>query len=82
MEIRFVNSIFMRKTQNRLIFFFFLCALDETHAFAAGKLTSHDGNNVVIVPPFGTSSDSESPTEPVSQQTVQMLRARVVPNKQ
>lgn len=34
--------------------------------------------------PFGTSSDSESPTEPVSQQTVQivaMLRARVVPNK-
>lgn len=32
-------------------------------------------------PPFGTSSDSESPTEPVSQQTVAMLRARVVPNK-
>lgn len=31
--------------------------------------------------PFGTSSDSESPTEPVSQQTVAMLRARVVPNK-
>ncbi|CAG9837509.1 unnamed protein product [Diabrotica balteata] len=31
--------------------------------------------------PFGTSSDSESPTEPVSQQTVAMLRARVVPSK-
>ncbi|EEZ97312.1 glutamate-rich protein 2 [Tribolium castaneum] len=44
-------------------------------------------SNTLIVPPgnnplpFGTSSDSESPTEPVSQQTVQMLRARVVPNK-
>nr|XP_023027569.1 glutamate-rich protein 2 [Leptinotarsa decemlineata] len=31
--------------------------------------------------PFGTSSDSESPTEPVTQQTIAMLRARVVPNK-
>lgn len=31
--------------------------------------------------PFGTSSDSESPTEPVSQQTIAMLRAKVVPNK-
>lgn len=30
---------------------------------------------------FGTSSDSESPTEPVSQQTIALLRARVVPNK-
>ncbi|XP_065169516.1 uncharacterized protein [Atheta coriaria] len=30
--------------------------------------------------PFG-SSDSESPTEPVSQQTIAMLRAKVVPNK-
>ncbi|CAH2010868.1 unnamed protein product [Acanthoscelides obtectus] len=29
--------------------------------------------------PFGTSSDSESPTEPVSQQTIKILRARVVP---
>ncbi|XP_017782353.1 PREDICTED: nucleoplasmin-like protein ANO39 [Nicrophorus vespilloides] len=31
--------------------------------------------------PFGTSSDSESPTEPVSQQTIAMLRAKVVPTK-
>lgn len=31
------------------------------------------------VPPFGTSSDSESPTEPVSQQTIAQLRAKVVP---
>ncbi|XP_057668983.1 acidic leucine-rich nuclear phosphoprotein 32 family member E isoform X1 [Diorhabda carinulata] len=30
--------------------------------------------------PFGTSSDSESPTEPVTQQTVALLRARVVPS--
>ncbi|KAJ3641335.1 hypothetical protein Zmor_027847 [Zophobas morio] len=45
-----------------------------------------NGSNALIVPgnppAFGTSSDSESPTEPVSQQTVQLLRARVVPNKQ
>lgn len=32
--------------------------------------------------PFGTNSDSESPTEPVTQQTVAMLRAKVVPTKQ
>ncbi|KAB0802748.1 hypothetical protein PPYR_04934 [Photinus pyralis] len=31
--------------------------------------------------PFGTSSDSESPTEPVTQQTIAMLRAKVVPTK-
>ncbi|KAG5888361.1 hypothetical protein JTB14_020761 [Gonioctena quinquepunctata] len=31
--------------------------------------------------PFGTSSDSESPTEPVTQQTIAMLRAKVVANK-
>ncbi|CAH1114237.1 unnamed protein product [Psylliodes chrysocephalus] len=36
------------------------------------------GNNPF---PFGTSSDSESPTEPVSQKTVAMLRAKVVPNQ-
>ncbi|XP_022911966.1 uncharacterized protein [Onthophagus taurus] len=37
--------------------------------------------NVVENPlPFGTSSDSESPTEPVSQQTIALLRAKVVPN--
>lgn len=29
---------------------------------------------------FATSSDSESPTEPVTQETIAMLRARVVPN--
>lgn len=39
-----------------------------------GKVT----NNQV---PFGTSSDSESPTEPVTQQTIAMLRAKVVPAK-
>lgn len=79
-EIRFVNSYHYEK-RIKWVNFFFSCALDETHT--AGKLlTSHDGNNVVIGPPFGTSSDSESPTEPVSQQTVQMLRARIVPNKQ
>ncbi|XP_019865760.1 uncharacterized protein LOC109594935 isoform X2 [Aethina tumida] len=43
-----------------------------------GKATLNTGGNQL---PFGTSSDSESPTEPVSQQTVAMLRARVVPNK-
>ncbi|CAG9859552.1 unnamed protein product [Phyllotreta striolata] len=40
--------------------------------------------NANLVPgqvPFGTSSDSESPTEPVSQKTVAMLRAKVVPNQ-
>ncbi|KAK4883158.1 hypothetical protein RN001_006477 [Aquatica leii] len=31
--------------------------------------------------PFGTSSDSESPTEPVTQQTIAMLRAKVVPSQ-
>ncbi|CAG9823216.1 unnamed protein product [Phaedon cochleariae] len=30
--------------------------------------------------PFATGSDSESPTEPITQQTIAMLRARVVPN--
>ncbi|XP_044762193.1 serine/threonine-protein phosphatase 4 regulatory subunit 2 [Coccinella septempunctata] len=29
---------------------------------------------------FATSSDSESPTEPVTQETIAMLRARVIPN--
>ncbi|KAJ8984865.1 hypothetical protein NQ317_002704 [Molorchus minor] len=38
-------------------------------------------NGTTNLLPFGTSSDSESPTEPVSQQTVAMLRARVVPTK-
>ncbi|KAF5298607.1 hypothetical protein FQR65_LT09702 [Abscondita terminalis] len=31
--------------------------------------------------PFGTSSDSESPTEPVTQQTIAILRAKVVPSQ-
>lgn len=44
----------------------------------SNSLTNSMVNNQM---PFGTSSDSESPTEPVSQQTVAMLRARVVPNK-
>lgn len=33
------------------------------------------------VPLFGTSSDSESPTEPVTLQTIAMLRAKVVPTQ-
>ncbi|KAJ3621463.1 hypothetical protein MTP99_003593 [Tenebrio molitor] len=57
-----------------------------THLSPFDEHLSNGGNNALIVPgnhpPFGTSSDSESPTEPVSQQTVQMLRARVVPSKQ
>ncbi|XP_018565822.1 uncharacterized protein LOC108906875 [Anoplophora glabripennis] len=52
----------------------------------ANTAVTNFGNNSLMnanQPPFGTSSDSESPTEPVSQQTVTvaMLRARVVPNK-
>lgn len=42
---------------------------------------NENSNAIANQLPFGTSSDSESPTEPVSQQTVAMLRARVVPNK-
>lgn len=42
---------------------------------------NENSNGIANPLPFGTSSDSESPTEPVSQQTVAMLRARVVPNK-
>lgn len=45
---------------------------------AAGMTTNATLENQL---PFGTSSDSESPTEPVSQQTIAMLRAKVVPNR-
>ncbi|GLV44112.1 uncharacterized protein CBL_12592 [Carabus blaptoides fortunei] len=37
-----------------------------------------DNNTTTVTVPFGTSSDSESPTEPISQQTIAMLRAKVV----
>lgn len=58
--------------------------LAPIHNITKDKLLSNGGNSLITTGnqlPFGTSSDSESPTEPVSQQTVAMLRARVVPNK-
>lgn len=50
-----------------------------------GKWNTKGGSNASTtssasgILPFGTSSDSESPTEPISQQTIAMLRAKVVP---
>lgn len=56
----------------------FIGATDLKSVFNQKLSHSFNTNNQL---PIGTSSDSESPTEPVTQQTIAMLRAKVVPNK-
>lgn len=73
-EHRFIHSLFPDNAN-----------IPSSVPFQPNNLTTDANENSNITTgnqvPFGTSSDSESPTEPVSQQTIAMLRARVVPNK-
>lgn len=54
-----------------LLFTFFFIVNNTAHLFQS--------NNMNVSANFTNASDSESPTEPVTQQTVAMLRAKVVP---
>lgn len=90
----FIKFVFLTPPDETLGIYPFILFADNTRIpasmqFQPNTLTtnlsnSNENSNMTTENqlPFGTSSDSESPTEPVSQQTVAMLRARVVPNKQ
>lgn len=55
--------------------------VDTKTAFSPKIIGNSNITKVTLQTHFGTSSDSESPTEPVSQQTIALLRANIVPNK-
>lgn len=68
---------------NRIILLYLFTDNPDTQTIIQNKsnINSNKYNSTHIEPVFGISSDSESPTEPVSQQTIALLRAKVVPNK-